>query len=65
MNMMNEAVGVDSGFSGGRRSPQEAMGIEGFIVSGLILLLAAGRLCRRGHERVHAHAHAHYTSPRR
>ena len=62
MNIMNAAVGVDSGFAAGRGSAQEAMGIGAFIAVGLIFLYAAERLCRR--ERVHIHAEAHYTSPR-
>ena len=64
MNIAISAVKADSGFAVGRGSSQETMGIEGFIVVGLILLFAAGRLCRRGSGRIHAHA-AHYTSPRR
>jgi hypothetical protein len=59
MSMMIAAVGVDPGFAAGGGSAQEA--IVGFAIVGLILLLAAGRLCR--HARAHGHA-AHYTSPR-
>jgi hypothetical protein len=61
MNIMIAAVGVDPGFAVGGGSAQEAMVIGGFALVGLMLLFAAGRLCRGG--RGHAHA-AHYTSPR-
>jgi hypothetical protein len=58
MNIMIAAVGVDSGFAAGGGSAQEA--IVGFAIVGLILLFAAGRLCR-GHKVGHAHA-SHYVS---
>ena len=61
MNIMIAAVGVDPGFAAGGGSAQEA--IIGFAIVGLILLFAAGRLCRHhGHSRNHAHATHHYTS---
>ncbi len=61
MNIMIAAVGVDPGFAVGGGSAQEA--IVGFAIVGLILLFAAGRLCRRGRGHAHGHA-AHYISPR-
>jgi hypothetical protein len=39
------------------------MVIGGFVVVGLVLLFAAGRLCRHGHARTHPHV-ARYSSPR-
>lgn len=63
MNIMIAAVGVEPGFAMGGGSVEEAMIIGGFVVVGLILLFAGGRLCHRGHARTHAHV-ARYTSPR-
>lgn len=60
MNIMIAAVGVDPGFAVGGGSAQEA--IIGFAIVGLILLFAAGRLCRRGSGH-HPHT-AHYSAPR-
>ncbi|MFI5349360.1 MAG: hypothetical protein ACHQ2Z_07445 [Elusimicrobiota bacterium] len=64
MNIMIAAVGVDPGFSVGGGSIEEAMVIGGFAVVGLILLFAAGRLCRRGHAHAHPHS-AHYAASHR
>lgn len=65
MNIAIAAVGVDPGFAVGGGSVEEALVIGGFVVIGLILLLAAGRLCRRhGHSHGHAPHVARYTSPR-
>ena len=63
MNIMLAAVGVEPGFAAGGGSIEEAMVIGGFVVVGLILLFAAGRLCRHGHARTHPHV-ARYSSPR-
>jgi hypothetical protein len=63
MNIMIAAVGVDPGFAVGGGSVEEALIIGGFVLVGLILLFAGGRLCHRGHARSHAHV-ARYTSPR-
>lgn len=60
MNIMIAAVGVDPGFAAGGGSAQEA--IIGFAIVGIILLFAAGRLCRHAHSRNHAHVAHHYTS---
>ena len=64
MNIMIAAVGVDPGFAVGGGSVEEAMVIGGFVLVGLILLFAAGRLCRRGHGHSHAHV-ARYAASRR
>jgi hypothetical protein len=63
MNIMLAGVGADPGFSAGGGSVEEALVIAGFAVVGLILLFAAGRLCRRGHEQTHSHV-AHYAASR-
>jgi hypothetical protein len=63
MNTMIAEAGGDQGFTDGRGILHEGMGIGFLIAVGLILLFAAGRLCRRGRGPVHAHA-ARYTSPR-
>ncbi|HXT00145.1 MAG TPA: hypothetical protein VN915_05685 [Elusimicrobiota bacterium] len=60
MNIMIAAVGVDPGFAAGGGSAQEA--IIGFAIVGLILLFAAGRLCRQGHAHRRAHHVSHYVS---
>lgn len=62
MNIMIAVVGIDPGFAAGGGTAQEA--IIGFAIVGLILLFAAGRLCRRGHGHAHGHAHhvSHYVS---
>jgi hypothetical protein len=61
MNIAIATIGVDPGFAVGGGSAQEAAFVGGFIVVGMILLFAAGRLCLR-----HGHApHAvRYTAPR-
>lgn len=61
MNIMIAAVGFEPGLAIGGGSAQEALVIAGFALVGLVLLLAAGLLCGRGHARAHV---AHYTSPR-
>lgn len=60
MNIMIAAVGIDPGFVVGGGSALEA--VVAFAVVGLILLCAAGHLCRRGGSH-HPHA-AQYTAPR-
>lgn len=59
MNIMIAAVGIDPGFAAGGGSAQDA--IIGFAIVGLILLFAAGRLCRRSHAHGHAYV-SHYVS---
>jgi hypothetical protein len=63
MNIMIAAVGVDPGFAVGGGSAQEAMVIASFALVGMILIFAAGRLCRKGRPHTHHHV-AHYSSPR-
>jgi hypothetical protein len=60
MNIMIAAVGVDPGFATGGGSAEEA--IIGFAIVGLILLFAAGRMCRQAHAHRHAHHVSHYVS---
>ena len=60
MNIMIAAVGVDPGFATGGGTAQEA--IIGFAMVGIILLFAAGRLCRNGHPHGRPHHVSHYVS---
>jgi hypothetical protein len=66
MNIMSAAVAVDPGFGVAGTSLHETFALAGFVVVGLILLFAGGRLCRRHGRALHAShaAHARYTSPR-
>jgi hypothetical protein len=56
MNIMIAAVGVDPGFATGGGTAQEA--IIGFAIVGIILLFAAGRLCKHAHP----HGRPHHVS---
>ena len=51
------AVGMDSSFAGGG-SVQEALILAGFVVAGIVLLFAAGFLCRRHGHAPHAARYA-------
>ena len=62
MNIGTAAVELHSGFTAGAGGAQEALVIAGFVIVGLVLLFAAGRLCGQRHAHLHA---ADYTSPRR
>ena len=67
MNIMSVAVAADPGFGVGGSSLHETIALGGFVVVGLILLFAGGRLCRRHGRAVHASHASHaarYTSPR-
>ena len=63
MNIMMTAVGAGPGFAVAGGSAEEAMAVAGFALIGLILLFAAGRLCRRSH--VQAPVAARYAASRR
>ena len=54
MNIGSASIKLHSGFTAGAGGAQEVLAIACFVIVGLILLFAAGRLCGRRF----AHSHA-------